>query len=553
MALSLHEILDMPAFHDAKVVAGKDHLDAMVTGVTIMEAPDIVNWMTGGEMLLTSLYSVYTDADAQRELVTRLVEKNVSALVIKTRRFIENISHEIIDSSNRLGLPVIELPGDVKFTDVMYPIMSELFNLQLSKLNYYKQVHDRFTSLSLASEGYGTIIQTLKELISNPVSLHDKNYQCIASTDPELTTLHPMGANLEREYLSEAFSYYRQILPATADNPAERTQVIVPIRNLNQTKIYLCVSETEKRLGELDYIPLEHAVTVLKLEMLKKFAVMEVEQKFKNDLIEDIVMEHIISLESAFERAAVIGWDLEKPYTVTVINLGNIDALVQDAADHRGMLFQKVKREMFNVIQDETNRICRGAILGQLRDSIVILWPEGLCENDPNMTLKKATTRLNKTISRQFPDLNVAIGIGSPTVTLDDIAGSYKEARDAIEFGRIIYGDQFILEFNELGVCRLLCRYGERENLEEFIPESLNQLLEYDREHQTELINTLDAFLNCNGNASRASKELFIHYKTILYRLEKIKKMINSDLEDSKDRLELELGLKMLHLLKKIP
>jgi len=77
----------------------------------------------------------------------------------------------------------------------------------------------------------------------------------------------------------------------------------------------------------------------------------------------------------------------------------------------------------------------------------------------------------------------------------------------------------------------------------------LLKILNYDQENNAELLYTLQVFLECNGNASKAAKELFIHYKTILYRLDRIKEVTQLDLEDNKNRLELEMGLKMLHLL----
>ncbi|MEM5817720.1 MAG: helix-turn-helix domain-containing protein, partial [Desulfitobacterium hafniense] len=83
----------------------------------------------------------------------------------------------------------------------------------------------------------------------------------------------------------------------------------------------------------------------------------------------------------------------------------------------------------------------------------------------------------------------------------------------------------------------------------EFIPKALLKILRYDKDNEAELLKTLEVFLECNGNASRAAKELFIHYKTILYRLERIKEVGQLDLEDSRNRLELEMGLKMLHLM----
>ncbi|MBS3970158.1 MAG: PucR family transcriptional regulator ligand-binding domain-containing protein [Clostridia bacterium] len=549
MALKLKEILQMPPFKDAKVVAGGERIDNTVTGVTIMEAPDIVNWLTGGELLLTSLYSIYGDSKAQRELVLKLMEKGVSALVVKTQRFVENVSQEIIESGNELGFPVIELPGHVKFTDAMYPIMAELFNDKVSKLNYYKEVHDRFTALALTNQGFEKIISTLKELVGNPVAIYDKNYKCIASTNPEIALTCIAETDLERENLNDRFSYYRQICPKF-ENMDNISQVVVPIKNISQNKVYLCVTEINKKLKEMDFIPLEHAATVVSLEMLKKFAAAEVEQKYKNDLIDELLKGKIVpGDDSIYERAEIIGWNLNRPYTIMLVDFDSINDYVKYKKAKDSMLIQQIKRDLFSIVTNVANNFSNKAILGTKRNSIVILWPADTSKQEQLTQMKKLAGAIKKKINKHYDGLLAAIGIGSTAFSINELPKSYGEAKDAINFGKVIYGKEFILEFSELGVYRMICKFGDRKGLAEFMPEALNQLIEHDKNNQSEFINTLEVFLKYNGNASKAAKELFIHYKTILYRLEKIKKITNVDIEDNKVRLELELGLKILRYL----
>jgi purine catabolism regulator len=131
---------------------------------------------------------------------------------------------------------------------------------------------------------------------------------------------------------------------------------------------------------------------------------------------------------------------------------------------------------------------------------------------------------------------------------MQEIPRSYKEAQDAITYGKMLHQESSVVAFDELGVFRILCKFAERNSIEEFVPKPLLIISKYDRENESDLLKTLQVFLECNGNASKAAKELFIHYKTILYRLERIKEITQLNLEDNKNRLELEMGLKMLRL-----
>ena len=98
---------------------------------------------------------------------------------------------------------------------------------------------------------------------------------------------------------------------------------------------------------------------------------------------------------------------------------------------------------------------------------------------------------------------------------------------------------------------KLLCSFKDRDILTEFIPESLKTLKEYDRDKNNELIDTFAMYLKCNLNAVKTAEELFVHYKTVLYRLNRIKEITNLDIEDRDKMLEVEVGLKILKIIEK--
>lgn len=77
MALTVRQCLEIDVWKDVKVVAGEQGLDRTVTFVNIMEVPEVVKWMKGGELLLTAGYAFKDDPLLQKELVNNLVEKKL--------------------------------------------------------------------------------------------------------------------------------------------------------------------------------------------------------------------------------------------------------------------------------------------------------------------------------------------------------------------------------------------------------------------------------------------------------------------------------------------
>ncbi|TGE39118.1 PucR family transcriptional regulator [Desulfosporosinus fructosivorans] len=549
MEITVKELMQLGPLKASQVVAGYQNLDNVVKGVTIMEAPDIVNWLSGGELLLTSLYSTSGGEVNYPEFIQKLSAKGVCALAVKVRRFVDDIPQEIIETANEVGLPIIELEGNVRFVDIMYPVMEMLFNKQVVELKYYKEVQERFTALALHCEGLESITTTLAELIGNPVAVFDKSRKCLHTTDEKINQFSEVTELYDRELLSDKFSFYRHmvVFPSCGEEPIP--QVVVPIQALNQIKAYLTVAEINRPLQDMDFICLEHAATVVTLDRVKRFAVKEVEQKFRNDIIEHLISGEV-EVNTLLERASLLEWDINRPFVVVLFNIKHIDAyLAEKKVQPDKLALQGIKSEIQTMITSLMKFQTRDFILGHKGDSIIVLWP--VIENIEQLLqdIKKTGLEVQNLMKKRLKKISISMGIGDVAAEIQDIPQSYKEAQDAILFGEMLHGDNVISSFQELGVLRILCKFGERNALEEFVPRPLKKLYDHDQTNQGELLKSLKVFLECNGNASKAAKELFIHYKTLLYRLERIKDITELNLENNKNRLELELGLKIMLLL----
>lgn len=558
MSLTIEKVLRIsPMRNHARLVAGKEKISNQVTGVTIIESPDIVNWLRGGELLFTSLYPFQEDLAAEQELIVKLVEKEASGLIVKVHRFVDEVPREIIETANTFQLPVIALEGDIRYVDAIHPIMAELFNKQVRILNYYKEVHDRFTSLALAGEGPSEVIASLEELIDNPVAVYDKNYNCLAATQEGLCNFEETGEDnclYSPINMNKQLYFYRRtvLYPQLGKKPVR--QVVVPIKYLNQLHAYLVVVELNRSLEKLDMISLEHAATVICLEMVKRMAVAEVERRFKNDLIHDIIYARFSMPEIIYERADMIGWDLRKPFRVVIFEIENLNNYILDSGDKEGIIAQKLKGEISSLITNALFGLLNGNyIIGNHSESFIVFYPveDGHSDADDLLTIKKIGQQVKVKLEKQYPRLNLSVGMGSTASYLEELPRSYQEAKDAIAFGRLIHGGEVVVGFQELGVYRILCQLVEKGwKPEEFVPQALHALIAYDEQYNSNLLQTLEVLLECNGNASKAAKKLYIHYKTMLYRIERIKAVTGLDLDNRENRLELEMGLKIYHLVK---
>ena len=132
------------------------------------------------------------------------------------------------------------------------------------------------------------------------------------------------------------------------------------------------------------------------------------------------------------------------------------------------------------------------------------------------------------TISTEFYS-KVYIGIGTAVENLKDLSKSYKEAQVALEVGKVFDTEKDVITYDNLGIGRLI--YQLPQSLcEMFLQEVFKKgpLESLDRD----TLITIQAFFENNLNVSETSRKLFVHRNTLVYRLEKIRKITGLDLRE---------------------
>lgn len=328
MGILLNKLMEMSCFKDAKLVAGTiENKSIMVEGITIIERPDIADWIKGGELLLTSFYSIDKDLAVQKNLVRKLSEKGAAAIIIKISEFLPEISEQIIELGNQLDFPIIEISGETKYIDIMYPVMGEIFNDQVNRLNYYKECHERFTKLSLKMKGIPAVAMTLEDLVGNPVIIFDNEFNIVAFSHEEYKEINVVDDNIKK-LVKQGYPVYG-LEVRLKDEEEVYTVIVEPIKVLDHIKVYLAVIENRKTLNDLDFIALESAANTLRLELIKDIAVTEVELKYKGDILDDLINGRIDSIQNIYDRANLLGWNLKRKFIVTLINISNYDNYIK--------------------------------------------------------------------------------------------------------------------------------------------------------------------------------------------------------------------------------
>ena len=197
MGICVKDLLEAKEFQEVKVISGEEWLENEIKGVTIIEAPDIVKFINGGEILLTGLYAFRSCSMEEFECyISELSKKNISGLILKRGRSVEKADVKIsflVTFAKKNRIPILEVPFETSFQDVMSRIMEHLFNEEVTRLKYFKTTHDNFSALVLGAENADKVIEkildVLAKLIRNPVAAFNRQMDCIAATEGADTVL----------------------------------------------------------------------------------------------------------------------------------------------------------------------------------------------------------------------------------------------------------------------------------------------------------------------------------------------------------------------------
>ncbi len=143
--------------------------------------------------------------------------------------------------------------------------------------------------------------------------------------------------------------------------------------------------------------------------------------------------------------------------------------------------------------------------------------------------------------------LNVRVSYGTIVGELKDVSKSYKEAKMALDVGKIFYAEKKVTAYNTLGIGRLiyqlpinLCKIFIEEIFGDNVPSELDD----------ETLSTINKFFENNLNVSETSRQLFVHRNTLVYRIEKLEKSTGLDIRTFDDALTFKIALMVVNYMK---
>ena len=246
----------------------------------------------------------------------------------------------------------------------------------------------------------------------------------------------------------------------------------------------------------------------------------------RNSFFQNLILDNML-LVDVYNRAKKLRIEVSSPRVVYLVETrGEKDGIVMELL--KGMFTSQAGDYVTAV--DENNAIVIKSVEPNMSGSDL----EAIAETIVDMVSAEAM-------------IGVRVALGTLVTEIKDISKSYKEAKMAMEVGKIFYAEKTVAAYHSLGIGRLiyqlpvnLCKIFIEEIFGDNIPTELDD----------ETLNTLNKFFENNLNVSETARQLYVHRNTLVYRIERIQESTGLNLRSFDDALTFKIALMVANYMK---
>ncbi len=513
---------------ELEIAAGEAGLDRAVRWVHISELADPTPWLSGGELLLTTGLQLGDDAQ-QREYVARLVQHGLSGLGVGVGFSHEHVPDALREAAAEREFPLFEVPYELPFIAITERAFTQLVNEQYAVLRRALSAHERLERIVLSERGLEGVASGLATMIGGSALIFDARGELLARragrSGLSRATISALGAELRERTLAGGRRGY---VPGAEDFPAGA--LALPVARGPHSgrgdgplpQAWLIAAKEAGPLTELDRLTLHQAVTIVALELLRRRVVDDTERRLAGDVLTALVAGDLSGSE--LERRL-------EPFGLR----DRAGALV--LAPPRGAR-AAVEESLARGVREEAG----GGLVAASGHFLCALLP---ATGDDELFALAA--RLHVRVERETGQ-SLPAGAGR-TVAPGDLRRGFHEARCALEARALAVngngdGRSTLATYRDLGSFQLLLSLQDDDALRLFCDSILAPIEDSEGAYGGELMRSLEAFIECNGQWERAAKALFCHRHTLRYRIRRVEELTGRSLDSARDRIDFWLALR---------
>jgi PucR family transcriptional regulator, purine catabolism regulatory protein len=521
---------DLLADMDLRLVAGAAGGDHPVRWVHISELADPTPFLSGGELLLTTGMQL-TDPGEQRKDVARLAEHGLAGLGLGTGFAHAKLPDAMVAAAEEHGFALFEVPYEVPFIALTEKAFTHLVNEHYAVLQRALSAHERLERIVLSERGLDGVAGALASLIGGPAVIFDARGEVLASHAAREPLAPAVLAELAGELRERTRTGARRgWVPGGA---LQGRALALPVARTPQgngsgdgpiPQAWLVAAKDAGPLSEFDRLTLHQAVTIVALELLRRRVAHETERRLAGDVLSALISGELAGAELS-RRLEPFGLR-DRAAVLVLAPQRTLRAAVEDS--------------LARALADEAPA---GLTAGNGRFSCVLL-PAGRGGDEELFALAERIR------ARVADEIGQPVDAGAGRVVASgELRRAFHEARCALEALGLAGGHDGgprgeLATYRDLGSFQLLLSLQDDEALRLFCDSILAPIEEGEGAYGGELMRSLEAFIECNGQWERAARQLYCHRHTLRYRIRRVEELTGRSLDSARDRIDFWLALR---------
>lgn len=525
------QLLELPSFSASTVVAGHSGLSRNIGDLSVMEVPDIENYIRPGSFLLSTLYPLSGQPDRLEHLIPQLDAAQLSGIGIKLNRYVSELPPICLEQADRLGFPLLILPADSDFSLQINDYLSARIHQNNMELEHRNYVHEKCMNILLRGGKPDDLAHILSKTLGRPAVLLGQDFELIAAhrfrpgQEPEPDEL----GRLFRTAGSEQAVLYTPLHEGYA--------AIYALRYSAENLGYIAVCDRAPfQLNPLELISLQQFALVFRVILQHNIVLKNQEYRNRELFFCDLIYNTVSEQEIALARARMFRWQLTFPVAILLLQIPNLAPILQQRQNMLSLLQQKIEWEFYpDSPHTNTFWVENRAVIAVVLNQTAV--PDG----------DRIALRISELL-REWNTEEFYLALSREASDLACLSQAYHEARYTLKLARQMK-HRGLMKFRDLGVYRIISSAQNQQDLRDFCMDTIGALVEYDRLHHSDLVKTLETIIDHGGNLKAAAQALFVHYNTIRYRYRLIEKIFGKELNDPSTYQNISLALKVYRVL----
>ncbi|MBV8639197.1 MAG: PucR family transcriptional regulator ligand-binding domain-containing protein [Candidatus Eremiobacteraeota bacterium] len=527
--MKLADVLALPSFAAAAVVAAEGATDREVAWSHVVDMPDPLPWVKRGFLILTTGYSWPKDEAQQRRQVAELAAREIAGLMMAVPTFVEHFSEAAREQAEISRLPLIEIPFEVPFAQLTEELHRAVMHEPYATIERSDHIHRALTRVAARDATLDDLAQELSHLIERSVTFEDPsgNLLAAASYREEMdevrrrtledgrSPLDVVGA-MERSALNRRIRAAEKPLRIAAmPEKGMSARVVCPIRIGNELAGVVWIIEGTSPLNELDHRAAEHAALIAAIHIAHKREITSTEARLGYASFLSLLDSEPGAVSAADERVRLLGFNPEGRYRVGIVAVNEALPLDRKGLERRDRIAATLRELLRRAGQPQL-------VTATLNRVPFLIAPELDVER----------------IASQLDEAGLSVVIGREHAGVEGARTSYREALSLLG-----YRDRpRVATYDDLLVPRVIT--GDASARETFLNDFFAPLRS--KKNGRELAAALLTLARHGFRFRAAADALAIHPNTLRYRLERVSEALGLDLADADVQFRVQLAARLL-------